>query len=572
MAAQQPKNILDPNELRKYLRILRRNWLILVLLPALAYGFSVVYTYKMTSIYAATTQILLKSNETYDYQQQIFKGLGYYQTYQDVANQKRIITSNNLIDSTLARLNLDVSYYIIGRIKKQEVYAYTPFLIDVNSFSKEYFEREIGLRITSENKFQLSYKNAAGEDISREGTFDVPLKDDGLNVLIKKTAKISKKSIPVISQIQYAFVVHNPVYLRSKFKSSISVENIEYTNILLIKVEDQLPERAVRFLDSLSYVYLRTTMQSQIDINENTIRYIDQQLDTVVHVIDSIENEMDTLRIDRDIINLGKEEDQFFAQYVDMESKKQIYNLKIKSFTALENYINNSKDAKFIPPTYYVLNDEGFLQTSMDELYSMQITRNNALVNVKEPNPSITQLNVNIERMKKDILLYIANSRGAVKIQINDVDREIQRYEGLLKKLPKTQREMLAIQRKLDVNEKLYTFLLEKRANTVIARAGIIPATRIIESAHSVGVVKPDKNKIRYTFGGVAFAIALLIVFIRIQYFTKIETLSELKEQTTLPVLGEIPIHHTNESKKKSKKQKVTAKRVLAISQKQKKH
>jgi uncharacterized protein involved in exopolysaccharide biosynthesis len=62
----------------------------------------------------------------------------------------------------------------------------------------------------------------------------------------------------------------------------------------------------------------------------------------------------------------------------------------------------------------------------------------------------------------------------------------------------------------LQVNEKMYLFLLEKRASTVIARAGIIPKTKVIESARSLGVVRPDKMKIFYTFmlGGALLSIS----------------------------------------------------------------
>ena len=46
--------------------------------------------------------------------------------------------------------------------------------------------------------------------------------------------------------------------------------------------------------------------------------------------------------------------------------------------------------------------------------------------------------------------------------------------------MPLSQRD-LAHKRKLEVNEKLYEFLLEKRANTSIAKSGIVPQTKVIE-------------------------------------------------------------------------------------------
>jgi uncharacterized protein involved in exopolysaccharide biosynthesis len=53
----------------------------------------------------------------------------------------------------------------------------------------------------------------------------------------------------------------------------------------------------------------------------------------------------------------------------------------------------------------------------------------------------------------------------------------------------------LAIERKQTVNQNLYVFLLEKMANTRIAKAGIIPQTKVIEKARPIGLVRPDKKK-----------------------------------------------------------------------------
>ena len=106
---------------------------------------------------------------------------------------------------------------------------------------------------------------------------------------------------------------------------------------------------------------------------------------------------------------------------------------------------------------------------------------------------------------------------------------------------------MLNINRKLGVNEKMYIYLLEKRAETVIARAGIVSDISVIESAHSVGIVKPDLQKTYYTFLSVGMLISLIIAFLRTILFGSIESIEELRELTSLPVVGEV--FHTKDAK-----------------------
>ena len=77
---------------------------------------------------------------------------------------------------------------------------------------------------------------------------------------------------------------------------------------------------------------------------------------------------------------------------------------------------------------------------------------------------------------------------------------------------------MASITRKLQVNEKLYEFLLE-RATTSIAKSGIIPQTKIIEKARTIGLLD-TKNQTLLIFAALGFFIALLISIL-FAYFLK---------------------------------------------------
>ena len=122
--------------------------------------------------------------------------------------------------------------------------------------------------------------------------------------------------------------------------------------------------------------------------------------------------------------------------------------------------------------------------------------------------------------------------------QIKAEKNEINHFEGLVRQLPISKRDLASIKRKLDVNEKLYEFLLEKRANTSIAKSGIVPQTKIIEKARTVGVVGGKSNDRIFLFSGMGFLVALLLaIFIRL-FFEKIQSVNELAENTKIPVLG----------------------------------
>jgi capsular exopolysaccharide synthesis family protein len=171
----------------------------------------------------------------------------------------------------------------------------------------------------------------------------------------------------------------------------------------------------------------------------------------------------------------------------------------------------------------------------------LKIELNEKLSVATEKNQSSVQLRENIKKIKQDLLIYINNSRNAYTKIVENVNSQIASNLGSLKSLPGKQRELLGIQRKVDVNQNLYVFLLERRASTYIARASIIPDSKVIESPRVVGITWPDKTKINNMFLLIGFVIGVLIVLIRVLFFTTIQTLEELKDASHFPILGELP-------------------------------
>lgn len=127
MADKKKSNIVDVQDLQIVVKVFSKNWYVILVCIVLGSVIAYFYTYKLPDVYAAKSQILLKSDDTYDYQNQIYRGLGFYQAYQDNDNQIRVITSNNLISTAISKLRLNISYFIVGRLKTKEVFESMPF-------------------------------------------------------------------------------------------------------------------------------------------------------------------------------------------------------------------------------------------------------------------------------------------------------------------------------------------------------------------------------------------------------------------------------------------------------------
>lgn len=546
MAKKQGTAVLKFDDIKVIWRTIVQSWYVPLIILPIFYLIGYFVSYREFETYEVVTQVLLKSNDQY-YKGNIIDDKNdyygsVYGTFVDNSNEARVIKSYDLIEEVVQRLRnkLQVSYYIVGRVRKAEQFSGMPFSVVINNMNQNFYEKTYGLRVLNSDKFELSYKEGE-QDIQLEGTFDKELVNVNFNLVVSKNLHFAKEFTKDIVDIQYEFVPHAIEQLVRRFQSKLQVTTPDYTNILNLSYEDNLVERAKLFLDTLSKVYINNTLKSRIELNERTIEYIDRQMEDISAIVKYFEDTMQNYKFNKSILDLDIEKSSYFTKLNNFDNQRITLTLQIQSLNDLEKYIIEGKDPQFLPPSALIsAHTDGFLAKEATHLYSMQTQLNEARHYAKDKNYSIEQLEGSIKKTKQDLLVYISNNRSAIKKTIEHLEDEIATYIGSLRTIPQKQRDILGIQRQLVVNEGLYNFLLQKRANAYIARASIIPETKVIDSPRPTGKVYPDKKKVilQYVFGGAI--ISVLIVLLRFFFFTTIQTVIELKEITTTPVVGDL--------------------------------
>ena len=536
---KKQKTIIDGDDLVFLWKVFSKNWYFFLFIPLAAFVVSYFYTYRMTGLYAAKTQILLKNDDTYDYQNQLYKRIGWYGIYGDVTNQKRVLASHDLIRETLDKLDFQVSYYIVGRLRTAEKYWNIPFKVRVGGANPSMYEKPFGLHIISTDSFTLTHQDNDREIVNRYKFGEKAAKGPYIMYIDKHS--ITEKSLELQRTVEYQFKIHSENNLIRKYKRALKIENVEYTSILELTLTDEIGARAKTFLDTLSAVYINHTLQSQIDINQNTMTYIQRQLEEVTDILDSIENVLESYKKNRAILDLTREENEYFKQLVYYDAEKREKELALKSIKNLETYVKEIAETKqLLPPALYVPDGDMYLSRTVEDLYLKQMERLDRMKEATNVNLGIEQLDKEITTLQKNLLIYIENTRNAYQLKIKELQGQIDEYRKLIVEIPKSQRDILNIERQIQVNEKLYLFLLEKKANTVIAKAGIIPQIKVIETAREIGPAGPNKARISYLFIGAGVAFALFIAFLRYAFFERIENIRELGRMTHVPILGGI--------------------------------
>jgi tyrosine-protein kinase Etk/Wzc len=539
-------SIITIEDLRPAYKYLKKNWLVLLVFPILAYTLAYLYTYRLPDIHGAKSEILLKSDETYNYQSEIRSNFGYLSQYADIENQKRIITSYDLIDKTVERLHLNVGYFIQGRWKRKKVPSFPALVISVDWEKMEgTLNTPIKLEILDYKSVRLEYElNGTTQSFIYPLGGDMKDHDANLgNLTILPTSLLDITTQGQFIDYDYYLTVSSDKELISSFRNSLEVINVDFTSILELAVNNEVPSYAKMFLDTLSVVYIEYSLEKQYHVNENTQKYIEKQLVELESIMDSLEYAIELYKGTKNIIDINKEQDFLFENYLALEKEKTSLLNITNSYSELLKFVTDTSMTGNIPPSFYLYSNDVFLSTQVSNLHDERASREEMLNDFKTAAYSVLTKDSLIQVKQARVETYIKNSQRALKEDLGSIERKLENLSGSLNNLPQSQRALLEIDRKLKVNESLYVYLLESKASTVIAKAAILPEIRVIENARSIGRTGPNKSKTIYVAAGVSLILAVLIGLLRTSFFERIESLNELKSITKLSVLGIIPYY-----------------------------
>lgn len=531
-------NLIDSKEIKKGLSTISKNWHWFVIFIGLGVIIGGAYLYNATKFYGATVEILIKPQKD-PFKDALSESLPSAPRKEDIANEVKIIKSTKLIDETIKKLNLDIGYYIEGRIKTGEVYKGTPFTVVGQLTDKSLYNVPFEIKIVNQESFIVEIKTDAYK-FKRKSKFGVPIINEKFSFIVNSDSTVINRNTK-ISDIPYIFKFKNHDELIKKYQYALTIEKDQTATVIKISLEDEVEDKAIDFLNTLVNNYIENSIEVQKTVNENTVRFIDAQLADVENQLNNVESNLESFQKSRTTLNLGEESGMLFQRVVDFDSEKSRMNIQLKSVDMMYDYLTNSngENMAISPSVLAEANDPG-LQNAFDELYAFQQKRSNLLFSNTESSKSVVENDQMISRSKQKISGIVLNIRKNLVNKINSISSQIGSYNSALRQMPSTQRGIVNINRNVEIYSEIYKFLLETRAQTIIAKASIVADKIILESAYGNGLLHPLPVMTLAAGIGGGLAFVLLIIFFKGIYYNYVFSKEDIKEVTDLPIIGVI--------------------------------
>ncbi len=558
MSTIQGKNQKNQFDIEFLITVIRKHWLLLGLCTIIGLSVAFIYNKLKTPVYDVSSSLLIsgESDNLSQIPTQIFEDMGFTSNNNNFQNELLLLRSTVLIGEALNNLNLQISYFHKKIFKTIELYKSSPFIVVFNQNHPQPVDIKIKIKILDENTFRISaseddvniflyntntvFQKLPKFELDQTGSFGSNITSDYYDF---KVILNENYSFEDYSPNKFLFIFHNPRNLAKAYKTALKVEpNDLESTVAILSMETTAPNKTIDFINSLTGVYLAKSLDKKVHMSVKTVEYIDSQLDAIQDSLRNAEESLQRFRTSNQVMDIGAKTGRIYDQLQELDREKASLSVQYKYYEYINDYFEKNKVySDLIAPSAMGIEDP-LLNNMIQELLQLNAERMSLMENNQEKSPYLKKLNIQIDNLKNTISENIKYIINTTEIALQDVNSRMRQLNNEINKLPKTERELFGYERKFNLNDAIYTYMLEKRAEAEIAKVSFLPDAEIMEPTDltSNGAISP-KKKLNYILGlllGLFFPMS--IIRIRDILNIKLVDASELERLTTIPILGKI--------------------------------
>jgi len=555
-----------------------RNIYITVIIIALAVAF-LVNRYSQTKYENSTTiQITSQDNNPLlSSGGNIAMSFGMFDNQKIIDNELEILKSFTLIKKVVNDLDIKVSYFSSGNsplagmflttplTRKIEHYNDSPVRVVVDASVPQPVYMIFKITFLNENEFVIT--STGGEvplynyiddkvvsyvpeiHFEQRFFFGDEIKTQYFNFTVMRGANFSAD---FTQNRDLYFYFNNINDLTLNYQANLKTTATSQTSTLIkVTLKGTNREKVTDFLNTLSNAYLERNLNKKNQIALSTVDFIDSQISDVADSLIFAESTLQQFRTAEGVMDLTFQGQQVFEQLSRLEEQKAGLEDQKKYYEYLQDYLRtHSEISDLVAPSAMNVMDP-ILTNLITTLISLSGERASLLRgSTSQQNLYLADINQQIEQNRRMLEETVNNTLNTLNISINEMNSRIYRANSQISQMPKTELQLRTIERKFNLNDAIYTFLLQKRSEAQIARASSMPDYEVIDPAY-LAMSRPvfPKTKLNYVIAlFIGLFIPTSVIMMKDFLNNKIVDSSEIEQITQYPVLGRV-FHNFRKSK-----------------------
>jgi len=444
------------------------------------------------------TSSILSSNE-------LFSGLQTLESVNKIENDITNLSSFALVYSTVNSMNLEVSYFsVYKKIFKltNELFGNSPFTVSIDKSHIQPIDAKINIVILDDSSFRLmvSEKNVSfynyldNQIVSEDNIVELDtickFSETISNKILRFSVSLNKENYSQNSLVkhQYYFIFNHLDYLAKSYLKKLEIEKASpLATIINVKFSESNLDKTITFLNRYLNSFLEENLDKKNIVARSTVNFIDEQISGISDSLVSSESALRNYKSANQVMDLSFQGQRIYEQLQQIETERANLQVTERYYNYVINYFKaNDGMSAVAPPSSMNVNDPIINQliTALNDLNSQRAT----LLEGSNPQKNIFlgQIEAKIRVQRQTILENFTNNLNTLTLSLNELDYRQEKLSREISKLPRTEMNMVSMERKFNLNDVIYTFLLQKRSEAAIALASNYPDYEIVEPARTI--------------------------------------------------------------------------------------
>jgi len=469
---------------------------------------------------------------------------------QKIANESIIIKSRSVAAEAMAQLPFDIEYYREDLFIDTEIYRNTPIKVEVDWNHPQLTNGRIRISWTDNKYFTLELLDAEYQEFTPGARNTEPVVDPELSensflfgewfqmssIKLRVNLTATERSGSSVIKIRDTESLIQQ-YTGDNFQV---VPADKISSILLLTLDTHQPYKGQDYLNMVMKVVLDNELDEKNTIARNTINFIDKQLEGIADSLNYSQARLETYRSRNRTYNITTEGNSLYEKLSELEIALSQEKFKSEYYRNLREYLVGEHYSEIVIPSGLGI-EEPVLNKLIEDLVHYQSDKSGFLATQTENSPAVIEVNRKIRDLNISIQEAVKNVMRNTDLSIADLSKRITRIEGQFGRLPQTEQDLLNIKRTYSLNESIYTYLLQQRAEASITLAANTPSNKIIEPAVLNLVpmrLRPLLNYFLAMLLGLILPIGVMSV--RESFYSKITDPKEVEGKLLVPVVGSI--------------------------------
>ena len=453
------------------------------------------------------TSSILSSNE-------LFTGLRSLESLNNIENDITNLSSFELVYKTVNSMNLEVSYF--SEYKKfftqtSELYGNTPFTVTIAKSHIQPIDAKIYISILDDASYRLSvsqkkvsfYNFVDNLVVSEDNTieFDTICKFNDLvsNKFFRFSIALNKdfpRQDP--SEHSYYFKLNHLDLLSKEYLKKLEIEKATpLASIINVRFAENNLDKTITFLNRYLNTFLDENLTKKNNMAAKTVSFIDSQISDISDSLVISESQLRNYRSANQVMDLSFQGQRVFEQMQEIENERANLQVQERYYNYVINYLKVNDDISGLAPPSAMNVSDPIINQLISSLNELTTQRSSLLAGSNpQKNIFIGQLDARINFQRQIILENFTNNLNTLTLSLNELDYRQNKLSREASSLPRTEMNMVSMQRKFDLNDEIYTFLLQKRSEAQISLTSTRPDYEIVEPARTITskIVAPKKS------------------------------------------------------------------------------